>query len=80
MKGKVITLCGLLLFGIAPKSNQKSLENSIGLRKDYSSSANFLPPRAGKVFAINKGRICNSREFESGFIIVIKLGGGYQLV
>ena len=49
-KSKSHRYCGLFLFGIAPKRNQKSLENSIGLRKDYSSSANFLPPRAGKKY------------------------------
>jgi hypothetical protein len=49
----------------------KNQENSIGLREGYSSSANFHPPRAGKVSAINKGRICNRSELESGLIVVM---------
>ena len=53
------------------ESAEGDQENSIGLREDYSSSANFLPPRAGKVSAINKGRICNRSELGSGLIVVM---------
>jgi hypothetical protein len=38
-----------------PKAFQ---ENSIGLCENYSCSANFLPPRTGKVSGTNKDRIC----------------------
>ncbi len=53
------------------ESAEGDQENSIGLREDYSSSANFLPPRAGKVSAINKGRICNRSELEYRLIVVM---------
>jgi len=36
----------------------KNQENSIGLRLGYSSSANFHPPRAGKISSVGKRRIC----------------------
>jgi len=39
----------MLLFDIASKSNQKTLENPNGLPACNNSSADFLPPRAGKM-------------------------------
>jgi len=42
------------LFFLLDQKETKNQENSIGLREDYSSSANFLPPRAGKATSIRK--------------------------
>jgi hypothetical protein len=36
------------------ESAEGDQENSIGLCKGYSSSANFLPPRAGKISLLRK--------------------------
>jgi hypothetical protein len=44
----------MLLFGIAPKSNQKGLENPIGLPAYNTPTADFLPPRAGQGSALFK--------------------------
>ena len=42
-------------------------ENSIGLHWDYSSSANFLPPRAGKMSLLEKdqNRLKSDNHFQS---------------
>jgi hypothetical protein len=47
------------IFFLLDQKERKNQENSIGLCQDFYSSANFLPPRAGKMSAINKGLICD---------------------
>jgi len=43
-----------MLFFFPDEKEPKNQENSIGLRQDYSYSANFLPPRAGKIAVVGK--------------------------
>jgi len=47
------SICSFCLIKKNEKNSAESAagdqENPIGLRLDYSSSANFLPPRAGKM-------------------------------
>jgi hypothetical protein len=43
----------------------KNQENSIGLHEDYTSSANFLPPRAGRFYQQGRFEIAKNRLFNS---------------
>jgi len=58
----------------------KNQENPNGLPACNAPSADFHPPRAGKVSVNNRGRIFDGSEFESGLIVVINGAFGDQLV
>jgi hypothetical protein len=60
-RSKTILVAAILYFLFAPQSGK----NPNGLPAYNAPSADFHPPRAGKVSSMNEGRICDKETFES---------------